>query len=303
MNNPIVILARSVVGQIEHHAREIGHDETGGILVGPPPIGDCFLITDQVADEGAADRTVVTYQSDAEYLQRQLGSIRSRYPGRDYRGTWHKQPSSTTPSEQDRRQAIEILSDPSYKVGGRLIMPIIALGGLGKRANLECHLIHAGESDFITVPHTIKSDDDPEFQLLMVLFESADRPVPQAAVRADHQTLRLHQELASLEVAGYKPTPKKFDDDSVAIELPIDESSSLVAVLPEEYPQNPPRLLLVRQNLTVDVELQFPPWSSAYMISDLVRQYCGGTKKEPRAQRAWTGIVNIYSKITHVEGR
>jgi len=299
MPTPYVVFRQSVLDGIERHTKHTGQDEAGGILVGPRPVQNIFLIEQQIPDEGRTICSPVTYRSDEHFLQSRLEQLRHDHPDWDYRGTWHKQPDSTDPSETDRKQAIEILRDPSYAINGVVIMPIVTLGS-HKELHFDCHYMAREDEYFDRADFAVKSDDDRDLKAISALLARTGDTKESRHGKPIAQT-RVAKELAKLKSLRLQASIRRLDQDTVGILIKLDLVRSLLAILPAEYPLNPPRLVLLQQNSTADVKWDASPWSSAYMLSDLVQQFLDSSQKVQLSNT--TGSANLFTQHTYTPCR
>lgn len=231
--------------------------ETGTVLVGTQE-SDGFTVTDAIGPGPKAKRSWGSFSPDVDYVNMELQRIRSLKTV-DFLGVHHLHPGDMHyPSGGDKTQAIEMLTDPDYKINGKLLCFISIKNG--KSVVLHPYLMTKENPVFKPIKYEIIND---------LNLSKANRTGNTLSVWACDKasTKRLADELKSIEeMLNSKPIVKIIKNGLTAIEI-----EKIVFVLPNEYPLNPPRIFIRKRKRLKEVILgEQMRWSSTFDILELL---------------------------------
>ncbi len=241
--------------------------ETGGILVGT----DEHTVTDLIPSGERAHRTVASYELDIDHLQPLLD--RACDAGKRFLGVWHVHPRGVSRlSEIDRSTARAMLRDPEYRLA-RVFLPLTTRTTNG----LETRFFVA-EGD-----------------------EARIREVDSLIIRTSTRTNHQRDEVGHV---WHRPDQKRIAKDTAMLvsrgwtvsvrELSANQAIrcerrgiALWAVLPPEYPLNPPDIYIEENGrLTVVPHHELPEtraWSSQRSLAELIHQAARSVVSEREA--------------------
>jgi proteasome lid subunit RPN8/RPN11 len=232
-----IVMTTNAIELMRSEARLAGDNETGGILVGRRLDDDIILVVAATESGPKADRKVHTFSPDVDYVNQELVTLRSKYPGTDFVGTWHKHPPHLDhPSGPDWKQACEMLRDPDYAIE-ELVAPIVVVReGIPSIKVYYTSLNELHRDDFIHIPHKVISLDEAE----RLVKESRQRESQRHRDRLndEYDRLRKHYQLAG--------QPKRLSDGSVTFVVQFSGAvmTSMYLICPASYPQSPPRVMV-----------------------------------------------------------
>lgn len=231
LHAPVVIDARALraieAEMLERYLLS-GH-ETGGLLVGPP---GTRTVLDFIPSGADAHRSMHSYRTDPEHLQRALDACHARHGG-DVLGYAHSHPAGLMmPSMQDLAEADRMIADPDYRsLVDEVLLPIgqvrVDRGPDGDhRVDLHWYVYRRGGD----------------------LLEVGARVVPHwAAVEALDAQLRED---------GFTVEQRVLHRDGLAL-VARRCDAGFVWVLPPAYPDEPPRLFRLEGDDPIE-ELDVP---------------------------------------------
>ena len=255
--------------------------ETGGILIGPPPIDGVLVITSATGPGPDGKRaSYASWETDPEYLNCKLREAREGTPVVNLRGFWHRHPGMMRrPSAQDLIEARRILEDVEhYKLGGELVMPIVTATQEG--ITIQAYYITDREPHFKEIPVELSPDSDEFMESSPSTakdIEAQDRTefwqdVNWQFYMSSYGVKRLEEELSELASGGHRAEAMLLGDGGCCIELE-DSNRHVLFLLPKEYPINPPRVYIKRNGDIMELEMgdssPLYRWSSAYRLAEL----------------------------------
>mgnify|MGYP001029590604 FL=1 len=266
--------------------------ETGGVLVGTIHHP---LILDAGDPGPQAVKTYASFSTDPVHDQQTLQAARARYsPVLEVLGYWHKHPPGMThPSAGDLQQARALLVDlESLGVKDSWLLCLI-LQQAAQPANAAYpYLLTAGEAGFRALGLAVIPEQDPrvhqaiQAEPLPLQANEAGHPWQSPNFQFHHTPLgavRLHQEKARLEQAGFQVQFRQRKSDqrlSLWLKRGILE---LLCVLPVEYPVGMPRFYQLPEGLEVFPLIARPAWNSDLFLSDCLAGFEAPVQPEQAA--------------------
>jgi len=183
-------------------------------------------------------------------------------------GYWHKHPGEMSqPSSIDLATAQEIIKDRKKEGDSRLMFFIIT-NVINNEVKFYCYILNCNR--FVSVPIEIIEDDSPEIDRALrnepVIIQTKSTNFWDNIGFQFYTTPagneRLQKEVGNLKLKGHEV--KAYVKDTLRLVIRKDEI--LIALLPPEYPLNPPRLFKGE----TEIDYQIPNWNSTFTLVDVL---------------------------------
>jgi len=282
-NDKKVFIIESVYQDIIRECLQWKDVETGTILIGTQ-ILEGYLVIKAFSPGPQAKRLPGSFSPQIEYVQKELDMYRIKHPGEDFLGIHHQHPGQLTrPSHGDLQQAKTILSDPAYKINGKLLS-LISIRHNG-RVQIHAYHISGDDPEFRPLGMKVLSDNDP----MIAIFRSQSLFLRQSPATLKklagpfwedpefqwHLTIygkkRLEEDIQGINrEMGIQPKVIKTESGALIIKL-----KRLVMLFPREYPLNPPKFFIQgKEGRLKEIEgKKFLKWNSTSTLGDIIQPY------------------------------
>lgn len=233
--------------------------ETGGILVGT----DEHTVTDLIPSGERAHRTVASYALDVDHLQPLLD--RACDAGRRFLGVWHVHPQGVSRlSEIDRATARAMLRDPEYRLA-RVLLPLTTRTSKGFETRF-----FVAEGD----EARIREVDSLTIRASARVVSSKGSGGDMQHIQHGHGQTRVVNDTETLVSKGWMVSVRDLPrNQAIRCEQ---RGVVLWAVLPPEYPLNPPDIFVEEDGRLAVVPHQELPetrvWSSQRSLVEVIHQ-------------------------------